>query len=479
MQRLLLCCLACRAAGIHVPVPPRHHTKEARLLEAAGTAGVQDQKSLNDNVVANPIKHAFLDKAHGYISQGPAIDEADWEPVDEAPIEVVWQRPDYTHRTPGLDVKGILLLLPGSQHVATDMVKEGELEICKTYKQKCRGLPEQLRLRQMALEAGYVVVSVSSATGAFGRWGPMGVRDFNRIQFALQYVREVENVHDWKYIDQEDKAHDTLPVIATGFREGAEFLGEVASKRLEGLTCIAPIASGVVVPKGKKYPGNIPAFFVHGVRDEKQASEVLKSNCMLDMAGARTVTAQMTRQNITEEFLVRSGFGLRHNDARAVVHALRGIKLIGPDGDFIGDLKTSGWQDAISDELKKSIGGVGEDTSKVSALLKLAYGEDREFTSDFTSAMLDFCAKQKEMEAEPLGLLAYGSGKPDKTDKKDKKEKRGKYGEKNEKTGDGWTQKTCEQVAHREASKLLPKAKAQETWEDPFVKKVLKHTSKH
>lgn len=322
--------------------------------------------------------------------------------MTEPPIETVWQLPVG-------DVKGIVLLLPGTQRSATDMLKHDEIEECKSmpYFRRCGELPEEVQWRQTALSRGYAVVSVSSSTGSFGQWGPVGLRDFHRVSFALKYVRVTE------------KLREDLPVFAVGGGHGGEFLGELAAKGLKYLKCIAPVSSGLRIAKGHEYPADVPAIFVHMARNKDTQFNIVKSMCMLDKKGATTVQIPVQPKAVSSKFLMRKGFGLEQTAARKVIHILRQQGYLDSRGFLTEDPSTDGrWQKAMS-AISAEIGGVGEDTSKVNALLQLAYGQRDEFTAEHAERTLDFCEDPsltteeavKEAEAEEhLSSMSFFQG---------------------------------------------------------------------
>eukprot|EP00927_Polykrikos_kofoidii_P000899 TRINITY_DN10338_c0_g1_i1.p1 TRINITY_DN10338_c0_g1~~TRINITY_DN10338_c0_g1_i1.p1 ORF type:complete len:360 (-),score=57.10 TRINITY_DN10338_c0_g1_i1:55-1134(-) len=304
--------------------------------------------------------------------------------VPPSNIEVVWQQP---HK--GKEIKAVLFVAHGCQHQGTDIVtekgKDGwELSACSTSNSgSCLGLPEELRLREVARNRGYLVMAASGGSGSMSCWHP---GDESWVVSAISHVYKAEGLES------------SVPLYALGASSGGFFVGTLArhvtSKKLPKsfpqLRCIVPQIMSI---QPQRNP--LPTLFVHMPKDTRTASKVRDS--MEEIRKKNVVVAEL----LIHELPVTEGFFADHlgvqgkitrDAAKDIVEALKEAQLLNDAGLLKADPRSSAWRQAIRPVLVKHgiADGLEADRSVIAELMNVLWAK-HEFSSAEASSMLDFC----------------------------------------------------------------------------------------
>uniref|UniRef100_A0A7S4SZT8 Apyrase n=1 Tax=Alexandrium monilatum TaxID=311494 RepID=A0A7S4SZT8_9DINO len=307
-------------------------------------------------------------------------------------IETVWQRP---HGEP----KGIFFIAHGCMHQSTDIFTyEGhdgwKFGACNTSNLgKCLGLPEEVRMRQVARQRGYVVVAVSGGRGRQSCWDLE--EDGPRVEAAIKHVR------------QEEGLAESLPVFATGASSGGAFMGAlvepIGDGGLPGLRCIVPMIMGL---HGAENSRKVPTLFVHMPKDTYRAVEIRGDIERLRAQGVRVAELQVRQRPVTLPLLQRC---LQADVAEDVLEALRGADLLDAGGFLKEDSRRGQWVSPASQAIaERSTDTLMFDESCLAEEMNLAWAA-HEFASEFASRMLDFC-EGGGVSPAPRGPVGGGSG---------------------------------------------------------------------
>eukprot|EP00929_Paragymnodinium_shiwhaense_P102386 TRINITY_DN65586_c0_g1_i2.p1 TRINITY_DN65586_c0_g1~~TRINITY_DN65586_c0_g1_i2.p1 ORF type:complete len:326 (+),score=57.23 TRINITY_DN65586_c0_g1_i2:69-1046(+) len=265
-------------------------------------------------------------------------------------IETIW------HRPPG-DVKGIVFFLHECGHQATDLffnvAEDGWwMRDCDTSNfNECLGLSDHVLFRQEARRLGYLVAASSGGSGRQSCWREDN--DINRAKIAIDHIGQQEQLAG-------------VPLIIVGV-SSSKFMKAFVRSHPRGLSCIVSVNAALGV--AGDHPAQIPTIFQHMPRDVATASKV------------------------TRDFLQRGGFGLAPATADKVIQALTAAGHLDASGLLKRNPRLVNWPMSVL-HLEREVGGFGEDTSKLGALLHAAYAED-DFFGGHAERILRTCESMR------------------------------------------------------------------------------------
>lgn len=308
-------------------------------------------------------------------------------------IEIVWQRP------PTDSPKGIVFFAHGCQHQSTDLFSEvgpdgWRFEACaKSNLGRCLGLPEEVRLRQVARARGYVVMGVSGGRGSKSCWDPMN--DADKVSRAVRFVKGEESL-DWD-----------APVIAVGVSSGGSFISYLAwpvgQYGMSHLKCLVSISSGF----GFRPNRGVPALFVHMPKDSHTAKEVAGDIENLQTQEIRAAEIRVEPQPVTEELMRRC---VSQDAAKAILRALKANNFLDSNNMLKQDPRLRKWIPKVKSAIDQlADDSLEPDESCVFELLNVAWAE-HEMTAQYAEQMIDFC--------EGKGRYSKKKGKKGKKEKK-------------------------------------------------------------
>lgn len=295
--------------------------------------------------------------------------------VGEGRVETMWQRPRGTPR-------GLFFMAHGCNHQGTDFFSNVGLDgyvltECGTSNfGKCLGLPEEVRLRQVARSRGYVAMSVSGGSGSQSCWSM--ARDAARVREAVEFVLRAEGLPA------------DAPVLATGASSGGGFMGQLAlpvdKGGLPNLRCIVP----QIMPL-RKVPveRDVPTLYVHMPRDTRTASGVRRNMLLLKRSGKRVAEIKVHPVPVTAG-LLRPCLGPELAQAAvASLHAAGGV--LDDAGMLLEDARGRNWVPAVQSAIQgKSADSLEPDESCVAEAMNVAWAM-HEMTSQFADKYFDFC----------------------------------------------------------------------------------------
>lgn len=277
--------------------------------------------------------------------------------IGDGRVEAIWNVP--------ASAKGTVLALHGCSHSALDWFPRDESR-CP----ECRGLAQEQKITNAALDAGYALLAVSSAGHCWSR------DDVPRLALALDAY------------GAEHGASRRRPMYAFGASSGGSFAGVLPSlsdlpRRPDGL--IIQIAGG---PGGTglglaHYP---PTVLSHMPRDESTAAAVRRSIDELTAAGARVLEHRLERRALTPSFFEEESAGkVTARESAGLFHALRDelgvldahdLLIRDPRSFDVGQIaklrkRTPAWDSLVPDE------------SDVREILNVAYAAHELSAQDF------------------------------------------------------------------------------------------------
>eukprot|EP00927_Polykrikos_kofoidii_P008606 TRINITY_DN13587_c0_g1_i1.p1 TRINITY_DN13587_c0_g1~~TRINITY_DN13587_c0_g1_i1.p1 ORF type:complete len:421 (-),score=57.70 TRINITY_DN13587_c0_g1_i1:133-1320(-) len=309
-----------------------------------------------------------------------------YERVAPSNIETVWQRP---HR--GKPVRAVLFVAHGCQHQGTDIVteegKDGwELSAChSTNSGHCLGLPEELRLREVARNRGYLVMASSGGSGSESCWFR---GDEAKVVSAISHVYSKERLAK------------SVPLYALGASSGGGFVGSLARHvtspkaalpvNFPELKCIIP----QIMPIPRQ-ANPVPTLFVHMPKDRYTADMVHEN--IDDIRSKNVPVSEITVHPVP----VSEAFFADHpgvqgkiskNAAKDIVDALQLAHLVGKDGYLEEDPRMSSWRSVIEPIFQKHgiVDSLRADHSVFAELMNSLWAQ-HEFSSAEAPSMLDFC----------------------------------------------------------------------------------------
>eukprot|EP00977_Amphora_coffeiformis_P010746 scaffold2518_cov178-Amphora_coffeaeformis.AAC.5 len=296
-------------------------------------------------------------------------------------VDLLWEAPKGVTK-----VDGILVLLHGCHHSATDFWDNTNNDACRG---ECLGLPEEKAIVEMGLERGMVVVALSSQNRKSKCWHPE--RDNEPVSKVL-----VELQQRWSKKSTSKSDANSLPLIAFGASSGGHVLSQLdtavvaAGGRLDGI--IAQIAPA---PTGAGDKSCHCRVFITMNRDRRVDQSVTDAVKVLQQKTDYAVRhIRLDDLKIHDTFFTdRIGSDYYPPDvSKRMVEALEKFGLLDEStGKLIQDPRRSDWRQA----LQPLVQGAGKDSlqsdeSPISEVLNVAYGK-HEMTRDGVGEALDFC----------------------------------------------------------------------------------------
>ena len=285
--------------------------------------------------------------------------------------EAMWELP------PEQPPHALMLLAHGCSHAGTDFWPP--TSSCP----KALGLPEEVRIVQAALAAGYAVLAITSSDRSTGCWdfttdGPL-VRDALTAWYTATGLR-------------------TLPLVAFGASSGGAFVLQLPAL----LPCAAVVSQIMALPPSMLPPPQPPILFVHMPRDQRTASFVQKCLKRLHQNGSTAQQIEVHPKRPTADFFAERIARLAPGTAAALHGALRRAGLLDTDGFLQNDPRRTAWREAIgaSPGLRDSLPGpspgttdsLRADESAVAEALNVAWAA-HEIASDPMEATLKWLSR--------------------------------------------------------------------------------------
>mmetsp|Transcript_39635 Transcript_39635/g.48092 ORF Transcript_39635/g.48092 Transcript_39635/m.48092 type:complete len:387 (-) Transcript_39635:270-1430(-) len=344
-------------------------------------------------------QHAKLvvGKQHTHLHEAPP-EEEDSMPVTEGPTfdtihgtDVVWEFPNSSWLFAMAKFKpvGTLLVAHGCSHSATDFWPASS--VCP----QCLGLPEEMKIREVALRRGYTVVAVSSTDRDGSKcWNTeLSERNYD-VAGVVEVVKELKK--------RKVISHDA-PLFAFGASSGGAFVSLLPHYlKLEAINIqimpAIPASLATPLPDNNFFP---PTLFVHMNRDRRTADMVRTSIHQLksmDLGGAdgrvkvRAAAIPVYPRAVTADFLSSRSPVISHDLAEKIVSAFKYAEIVNADGLLIHDPRQSKWRSTLRSKIPEVHAGkvkIDADTSDLSELLNLAYAR-HEIVSDFMEQSIDW-----------------------------------------------------------------------------------------
>lgn len=233
--------------------------------------------------------------------------------------EAMWQLPSNS------PPRGLFFLAHGCSHSATDFFFPPTLE------SKCLALPEEVKIVDDALKAGYAVLAISSNDRDTHRcWVPE--TDGPIVKEAIA-----------KFISDQGLPA-TLPIVALGASSGGAFVLM--------LPALVPQIKAVVsqimgIPPGMLPDKMPPTQFVHMTRDQRTAALVHKDAKKLKQSGVSVSIIDVEPQKPTADFFSRKIPRLSAETAAQLHGALKKGGLLDGNGFLAADPRGSSWREAM------------------------------------------------------------------------------------------------------------------------------------
>eukprot|EP00756_Hemistasia_phaeocysticola_P045023 Hpha_TRINITY_DN18796_c0_g1::TRINITY_DN18796_c0_g1_i1::g.47540::m.47540 len=295
----------------------------------------------------------------------------------ERPDRQVWPHVEAVEGTevlseaPSGTLKGAVFFAHGCGHAARDWWLPGPS--CK----HCLGLPEEVRLRRLALRRGLLVIVVSSLETCWQLSDPPSEEgDVKAVLRALALVRTRHHA-------------ESLPLYAVGASSGGAFV-----QVLPHHTKVDGLVAQIMVPVGQLLtaPHYPPICFLHMPRDEG-TNDAIHDWASTKKGSTRYAEIMVQPRPITPAFLGRS-VRLGVEGGRMVAGALRSKGFLDESGLLRRDPRRSEWRAALEGKdtvelLRQSADELVPDESPISELLNLAYAQ-HEIVSDGFGTILDW-----------------------------------------------------------------------------------------
>jgi len=272
---------------------------------------------------------------------------------------MVWQPPPLSEKK-----KGIMLLLHGCHHSATDMWPRSES--CP----RCIGLPIESKIVKESLSRGWVVVSVSSVNRDHKCWH--AERDEPRIAIVIDTIQS--------------KTGAPRRIAAIGASSGG-----IMATSLYKIDGIVGVVSQVMSTRVR--PDHLPTRFVHMRRDEHRATYIDRQIATLRTKGIDVDQFIVDPHPLTIERFWPGPGGVppvpTRQLAQDIFAALRRDQIIDASNFLIEDPRQSHWRDILRPIIPPSIDSLQADASPISEIFNTAYAF-HEFTDAFLSQCLDW-----------------------------------------------------------------------------------------
>ena len=278
-------------------------------------------------------------------------------------IEVVYQAPASTPR-------GVLLILHGCSHRATDAWPKSDK--CP----ECTGLPIETRVVAEALARNWAVAAVTSHNRRSGCWSQ---RDVDRIAKATGYVRRVTNAGP--------------ATVSLGASSG----GSIAVLVPGAVACVAQIMASPL-ELDARHP---PVRFVHMSRDTHRAAMIHHQVSVLKERGVDAAELIVEPEPLSAAALFRRGAGPggavlpAREMAERAFQALRDGGFVDAGGMLVDDPRRTNWRDALRPVIPEAVDSLIADASPVSEVLNVAWAR-HEFTDAHLDASLDWLGEKAD-----------------------------------------------------------------------------------
>lgn len=173
----------------------------------------------------------------------------------------------------------------------------------------CNGLTEEVKIAQVALRAGYIVIAVNSSNRMNCCWGT-GAADRNFVSTTIRTIRLRHGV-----------LH--LPLFAVGTSSGASFAWSMACRQeIDGV--ILQVLSVAVPPMGGLEIPRIPIVF-NAMRRDKRTYSAMEENYNLvsqNISNSLTKFEECKPLAVTTDYLMDRLPYLNHSEAVLIIEAL-------------------------------------------------------------------------------------------------------------------------------------------------------------
>lgn len=267
----------------------------------------------------------------------------------------------------------VLLFAHGCAHAGSDMWP-AHPETCP----HCLGLPEEQRIREMALQRGYAVVAVSSGHATSKGKGCWSARDEGSSDDLHAVAEAVQTL-----IHQEPMLRD-LPIYALGASSGGGFVLMLPqTMQLAGICAqIMGVPPEALQPQLQQHP---PTVFMHMPRDARMAAAVQQDIAVLQGSGVPVEEVQVAPRAVTPQFLqLHSSGAIPRDMAVGIVDALRSGGLIDASGLLVEDPRRTEWKAAVGAVTHANL---EPDSSSLAELLKVAWAGHEIVSSGVASAL--------------------------------------------------------------------------------------------
>lgn len=275
---------------------------------------------------------------------------------------------------------GALLLLHGCSHSATDFFPP--TSTCPN----CTGLPESLRITQLALSRRLSVIAVSSTNRLHKCWQvhtpTAHVPDYDRIATALRVAA----------------AHSiSSPLFVIGISSGGRFATSLPLRF--DLAGINLIISPAIYPEHHMYTLSSrplpPHVFTHMPhRDPITAAAISRAITILTTLRTPAVEFHVAPHPVTPDFLTDAVPSWNSSVVAQLVTALKKAHVLRPDYTLMADPRRSAWREAVSHLRGKLNDSFIADQSPLSEELNRAWAR-HEITSDYFANALDYLQSKK------------------------------------------------------------------------------------
>ena len=306
-------------------------------------------------------------------------------------VELVWQQP-------ARPARGVLLLLHGCSHSATDWWPRGSA--CD----RCMGLPEEQKIVRAALVRGYVAVAVSSEDRAKSRCWRIGLPaitgqrsgDLGRVAEAVGSLLRRLGGAD-------------LPLFVLGASSGGA-MALALPHALPGITAVCSqimaAPSLLSVPTG--YAAYPPTRFEHMVRDKRTSRLVERCVATLARQSVMHSVYETEPQPLTPTFFSDAIPHMDGQQSSALFAALVQAQLVSPQGELHADPRTTPWRealfaDSIVNEILLAVGDtLVADESAIAEELNVAWAQ-HELVGSAIGATLDWFGQVHAASLQRVG----------------------------------------------------------------------------
>eukprot|EP01026_Neomeris_dumetosa_P081638 TRINITY_DN9207_c0_g1_i2.p1 TRINITY_DN9207_c0_g1~~TRINITY_DN9207_c0_g1_i2.p1 ORF type:complete len:387 (-),score=41.11 TRINITY_DN9207_c0_g1_i2:409-1569(-) len=349
------------------------------LLETSSSSGTKEEIDIQETesaITQNKIirnNHVQVVDNNNNKQQQLGQSENVHGPMDMQGMRVMWEAPQ--------DPKGLLFVAHGCKHSGTDFWEKDD-EKCP----ECLGLPEEIGIRKIAVELGYVVIGISSQNRKTMCWhvdvfNPSDSQDVKGVKDVLE---QLITENGWQ----------SLPLYALGASSGGFLVLMLPSAiKLDGICAqISSIPSNVNVEEwSEKYP---PTAFVHMPRDKRTLEGVQSSIEYLQSVGTTTLELQHHRLPLTQTFFSERIAEVSDDMSNKIYLVFKDNGLLDDEGYLNDNPRKSDWREHLSKEIPDLSDKLVSDESAISEALNVAYAQ-HEIVRDFTQEVLKWFEEQR------------------------------------------------------------------------------------